>query len=504
MIGTDSQNEHSVFVLSPPETLNNCKKIVILNSKDIFSGLGNSVSLYNIDEVYSYAISNLVKGENPVAKELEKKAINAAGDEAFHYEGDLKRGFDTIICISDSGETLGYIKYLEAQGTRPRPINIKIKLVPSALNDDSNELRVSYDIEGLILENQEKDKYDDTYLNIGEARKKIQWGDNQYSNHVSSQSNMFLSDFSVINGERAVKLDLCYGEKLNPYPDTNFDNYSIGYVAGGDLALYSWSSTGYSVTSLCLKDIYGNPKSYIKTKEGRAPIPRYSVGGKEKDVRLEYISGRYIACSVGNMGIKLYDSYLNSWLPGNTLISDPYSEINKVYKLPSNRVHYSDLSRIVPAVERAFILSGEKKKILQPYRILGNWVIFREDYNADKLLICGPTLRLYILTSEFLNLMFLNDYTLILKDSDYSYKVFSSTSFESFASDRYSSAFPEATYGGEKLSDGESAYSFNLSGSSLRFYKRLPEKQQTTSISIMTTFAGLIFYKDSENRLYYL
>ena len=500
MIGTDSQNEHSVFVLSPPETLNSCKRIVIFNSNNIAASL-NGISLYNIEDVYQYVISSL---ESEKRREIMKTKVNSSGSEAFHYEGDLKEGFDTVICISDSGEILGYIKYLEAQGTRPRPINIKIALQPSVKEGGQSQLKISYEIEGLILENQEKDKYDENYLNIKSAKERIQWGDNQYSNHVSAGVNMFLGDSSVISGEKAIKLDMCYGEKINPYPDTDFDYYSIGYVAAGDLALYSWSSDKYSVLSLCLKDIYGNPKSYIKTKEGRSPAPKYNVGGKERDVVIEYISGRYIACSVGNMGVKLYDSYLGEWMEGNTLISDPYSEINKVYKLASNRIQYSDLARIVPAVSRAFILGTEKKRILQPYRIIGNWVVFREDHNIDKLLICGPTLRLHILTSEFNRLMFLNDYTLILKESDYIYKIFSSSSFETFASERYKEAFPNATYGGETLSDPETAYSFDISGSSLRYYKRVPGRIQTASLNIITSYAGLIFYKDSENRLYYL
>lgn len=491
-----NQSEHNVFVLSPPETLNTCNKILIFNSADVSSSLG-SVSLYNISEIYSYVITNLVPGTidvAPKAKLIEKK------DNGFLYEGDLRGGFNIIICISDSGEPLGYIKYLEIQGTRSIKMNIIINL-ETEVQDYSTKLNISYDIDGIVIEKDEMDKYKD-YLKISQAREITQDGYNQYSNHVSAGVNMFLGDLSVVEGE-AIKLDLCYGEKINPYPDTTFDYYSIGYVAGGDLALYSWSSDKYSVTSLSLKDIYGNPKSYIKTKEGRAPVPKYIYGGKEKDVTVEYISGRYIACNVGNLGIKLYDSYLGSWLEGNTLISDPYSEINKIYSLASNRVPYNDLARLVPAVRRAFILPDEKRKILHPYRIIGNWVVFKETGSSDRLLVCGPTVRLYILASEFNKLFILNDNTLILKSGDNTYQIYSGQ-FSTFASPNYSKAYPDATYGNEELKKPDSAYSFEVLDSPLKFYKRVPGNIQADTLDIIATFAGLIFYKNSENRFYYL
>jgi len=505
---TDNQNEHSVFVLSPPETLNNCNKILLLNSADTTPHCG-SVSLYNIESVYNYAINNLIDysgtDENVRAKLINKTIISKGNknQKAFQYNKPfLINGFDTIICISDANEILGYIKYLEPQGNRPRMMNIMIELHPIAKNGVS-KLEINYNIEGLIIDDNEEDKYKD-YLSISEARKRIQRGDNQYSNHVSSGENMFLGDMSVVSGEKAIKLDLCYGEKVNPYPDTDFDNFAIGYVAGGDLALYSWTNDTYSVTSLCLKDIYGNPKSYIKTKEGRAYVPKYfTESGQQRETRVEYISGRYIACHVVGLGTKLYDSYLGEWLDKNTLISDPYSVTNKIYELASNRVRYSDLAKVIPAVSRAYMIDREKTAILMPFRVIGNWVAFKEDGEDDRVLVCGLTLRAHMTIAEFNNLMFLNDYTLILKEEGgYVVRVFSGM-YKTFATPEYKRFWPEADFKGQQPEEyPEPIITYSLLKSSLRFNKRIATNPGISSI--LTTFAGLIFYRDSENRLYYL
>ena len=502
---TDNQSEHSVFVLSPPETLNSCNKVLFLNSSYTTSSCG-SVSLYNVEEVYDYAVENLlnvVSDKNTVPAKIVDKTRVKNEIEAFQYSKPyITDGFDTIICISDANEILGYIKYLEPQGTRPRVMNIMIELRPSMKNEVS-KLDISYEIEGLITDDNERDKYKD-YLNISEARERIQRGDNQYSNRVSTGENMFLGDVSVVSGEKAIKLDLCYGEKINPYPDTDFDNFSIGYVAGGDLALYSWTSDTYSVVSLYSKDFYGNPKSYIKTKEGRAFVPKYfTESGQQRETRIEYISGRYIACRVSGIGTKLYDSYLGEWLDGNTLISDPYSVTNKIYELASNRVHYSSLAKLVPAVSRAYIIEKERRSFLSLFRVIGNWVAFKVDGYNDRVLVCGPSLRVYMTISEFNNLMILNDYALILKEESGHIVRVMSGMFKTYVTPDYKNLYPNTKFDGQTIEEfPDPIVVYNIANSSLKFYKRIAGNPRISTV--LTTFAGLIFYRDSENRLYYL
>ena len=355
-----------------------------------------------------------------------------------------------------------------------------------------------------MTDKDEEDKYKD-YLKVSEARNMVDRGHNLYSSHVSSDDNIFLSDLSIVSGD-AIKLDMCYGEKPNPYPDTTFDNYFIGYVAGGDLALYSWTSNTYSVVSLGKKDYYGNPKSYVKTKEGRAFVPEYKTNkGETRKTKINYISGRYLSCNVTNLGTRLYDTYLGKWLDGEELISDPYSETNKIYDLVSHQLIYSDLARLIPAFTRAYLLEGERNNnhIFYPYRVIGNWVVFREEGESNKLVVCGPALRLYTKVSEFNELMFLNDYTIIQKSyGGMIYRIYSGE-FKTFATYGYQSEWPGAKYSGQVLSEPEEvAPGKNFFNSSLKYYKRLPG--DPGSIEILTTFAGLIFYKDTENKLYYL
>ena len=488
ILTTDNQNDHSVFILSPPETLNTCNKIVLFDSFDTAS-FGN-VSLHNIDAIYSYIVLN--KLCYTIYKE----------DDLYKYPGNRRngKGFNTIICISDSGEILGYVKYFELQNIKDRAVNIKIEVNPEVSEEAAGVLDISYSVDGLVLDKDEKDKYKD-YLNTEEAREIVKEDNNHYTTHLSACGNIFLGDLSVVS-DKAVKLDVMYGEKLCPYPDTSFDNYSIGYVAGGDLALYSWSDNTYSVTSLQGKDIYGNPKSYIATKEGRAFSPVYKKRGITRNTTINYISGRYISCTVADLGIRLYDTYLGEWLDGEYLISDPYSEINKIYGLSSDRVLYSELAKLIPAVSRAYILEKEKKRILQPYRVIGNWIIFREEgSNSEKMLVCGSTFRLHIKASELNKLMILNDYTLILKESDYIYYIYTGT-FKTFSTPEYLSSWSNSLPEDEKGIGEMFTISRNILESPLRFYKRRPGTPEMKAI--LTTFAGLIFYKDSENRLYYL
>ena len=481
------------YLLGTVKTVvDNCARLFLYDGTQITY----RVSLYNIDDMYSKLENGTYKNKKYVAE--------LSGSKTFTYSSTKDDpGFDTVIYVSSSGEPMGYTVFGELQTLGGRTVSINLSQLSQRVSGATSGLNISYAVNA--TESEELEKYKNILIDSREAVMNRKGELLPYSSHVSSLDNIFLGDRFVKEKDQDLyRLGIFYGRKLNPYPDTKFTKYDIGYCGGDDIALFSYGNEtdrGDTFSIQSLTKTFGNtdvPISYTKTKEGRS-ILRTLETDEIKNTTLDYIAGRYLVCNVPYLGQRIYDTYQNLWLKSDSgvVIANPKTPGNKIYNLPTTSLLYSDLIQIIPELSRAY-LGSYKGQTLSLKKIVGSWYIFQIKSNSKQLkkwyMICGEGMKLFATSDD--NIMFLNDMVLIQKTNT-GYWIYKSDSGQEFMTDTYksdSSLTPE--------NEGEWTTKEGWRNSSLAYYRRMHKFPK--SLEIIATFGGLIFWMDDENRLYYL
>ena len=471
----------------------NCAKLFLYDG----SKLNYRVSLYNIGDMYTRMANN--EYSMYYVAELTNTTNNT---RIFIYDSkETDSGFDTVIYVSNSGEPLGYTVFGEIQTLSGRRVSITLELRQSNLTTSSG-LNISYSVNA--TESEEKKKYSEILVDSKTAVLSKKDELLPYSSHVSSLDNIFLGDRFVKEKDQDLyRLGIFYGRKLNPYPDTKFTKYDIGYCGGDDIALFSYGNEtdrGDTFSIQSLTKTFGNtdvPISYIRMKEGRS-ILRTLETNEIKNTTLDYIAGRYLVCNVPYLGQRIYDTYQNLWLKSDSgvVIANPKAPGNKIYNLPTTSLLYSDLIQIIPELSRVY-LGSYKGQTLSLKKIVGNWYIFQiksKTINKKWYMICGEGMKLFATSDD--NIMFLNDLVLIQKTNT-GYWIYKGDGGEEFMTASY-----KESSGLTSEVEGEWTTKEGWRSSNLAHYRRM--YRFPSSLEIIATFGGLIFWMDDENRLYYL
>ena len=494
------RSSNKTYVIGHAGLLNDCRHVHLCNSLEdskAFENIPGSLSLYNIEAVYK----NLENERLGTRLDVDSEGV-------FVFPGTSESGFDLIIYLSESDEVLGYTKFDSPQGSRNRRATVRINITERLKAAEENSLDISYLVKDLVKVSEEKSKYESTLISVKDAKG---LADNfsrriPFSIHATSSDNLFLGSYSVINSETVVELGILSGEVINPYPETTFSNYGVSYYGGSDICFTSWGKDStasrwyFNIVSLINKDHFGNPKSYIDTKEGRAWCPVWIDNITNPEIK--YIAGRYLVCNVPSVGLKVYDTFRNIWeTKGETIIANPEAPRNTIYSLPSKLLLLRDLKKLVPELNHVFIPKRDEE-FVRLYSVRGRWVVYTEELNSRIVyVVCGPRIRAYFSESEIDNLMYLNDEVLILKTSD-NYSIYYVTdSSNVFISPGLSnmSIREEDT---DKISTSPCKIATKSDyKDTLGLYRR--RDRFPKNLDIVGVFSGLIFYKES-NILYYL
>lgn len=504
-----SFKKYNTYIIGFPETVNTCPRIIVCNSSDIAKYSGD-ISLFNISDIvakildptsepYGLVISRDEKGAFEYRKDNLWWIDFGEGKEEKTYNERKSWGFDIIIYLSSGGDILGYTKFLEVCGGDTINLDIYLQF-KTDLSEIGQDIILDTSLSGISKELEQSTI--SGYLRVKDIQKGTKKTTTRYSPHLGANDIAFLGDRSVISGE-FFEIGLINGEVVNPYKSwSEFTSHQIGYYGGDDIVLESWTSSHYNIVSLLKKDYWGrNPLVYTVSKEGRRPIPKYN----SEDTEILYMSGRYIVCNCSGT-MKIYDTIDSRWLETlGSPISDPLSPQNKITDLRVSIGGFEQIAEYVPEINETFL--DLSKDIINLYRKIGPWFIIENESKSSirSYKICGPTMTLYILKSELSYISFLNDSSLLYYNPEnrdcFVYCGFGKT----YISKRYDLNFDKIKDSESQQKPGERIDPIdpeNIIGSPLDSFRRREPKKELPRI--IAGFAGLVFYTDEKNRLYYL
>ena len=380
-------DSYKTFPLGPIDDINECSRIVLIDSRsDTF---GMALSPYTANDI----LQGLLEDQD------EHDFIWRNGDSKFVHEDTGE--FDAIIYISQHNTALGYTKFNNRLGGRA--ITIELNLTSTNL-EDPEVFTIVTTVPEQTKEKEQRGWYEDSLMTISEARerKEESYRIAPWSHHISSNSDIFLSNYSVLQSSGVVaNLDFPKSKELisNPYKNYSgvnehilteytFDNYSVGFYGGSDIVLNSWSDNCFSIVSLLRTDDYGKPIYYVVTKEGRKPFnERY----ENLPTTIEYISGRYLLCKTSAQTIRVWDTVNEKWLKTEkaAVISDPQDPCNRLYELSNlNGVTLEEYKKSIPYLRYICFRGISEDTKFKSIRLHGTWVIL-EPISGDSCYLSG-------------------------------------------------------------------------------------------------------------------
>ena len=493
--------KYTTNVIGSAEALNTCPRIVVyLETPNL-----PAISLFRMGDITSEFLKTrknclIIPRTESGKYEYRKDDLDwlTGDDEKETYEKRLDWGFDVILYLSASGTPLGYTKFSEPNGKGRTNLDIVLNFSVSIDSSSGEEIELNTSISSI----SQTDEYKISgYPRLKDLSEMQTPGPSRYNCHLSGEDIDFLGSRSVIDSSQPLCLDFLYSEVINPYTKwSEFTSHQVSYYGGSDIVLESWTPTHYSIVSLLKsrRDIFNHPFVYAVTKEGRRPIPKYN----NHDTTILYLSGKYAICDVSDT-TKIYDTSRDMWLETRGwVISNPLRPDNKIVDLVSPQVPYDQLAEYVPEINNLFLdLSSD---IIKIYRVVGNWVIIEKETTSTlkSYRVCGPMIALDVLKSELPFLTFLNDSTLLYYDKEYSRCYIYHGRGKEFVSPRYKLNYQKLGLSSEPIETGEEVSMTNITGSSLDLFRR---KQPHPELpNIISGFAGLVFYVDDKNRIYYL
>lgn len=499
-----NSKKHNTFIIGFPEAINECPRIIVCNGNDVKNE--GDITLFSAWKIASKIITGNLPGliiprSDGFFKYRKDNLFWIQGDsDEETYELRKAWGFDIIIYLTSSEDALGYTKFSDINGGGTTNLNIYLEFSSEL---DEIDLNITLDTTLSSISGTTEQNRISGYLHLGDIQKGLKKTTTRYSPHLSASDIAFLGDRSVVSGN-SVKIDLMYGQKVNPYVNwSKFTSHQIGYYGGDDIVLESWTSDHYNIVSLLKTDYWGHPKVYTVSKEGWRPIAKYNDVSPE----ILYLSGRYAVCNCSGVK-KIYDTEDSRWLMTyGSPMSDPLSLQNKIVDLRASVSSFDQIAEYVPEINETFL--DLSKDIVNLYRKVGPWFIIENESKSSirSYKICGPTMTLYLLKSELQFISFLNDSALLYYNPDpenrecYVYCGFGKT----FISKRYDLNFDKIKDSEDHVKPGERIDRIdrdNIIGSDLdSFRRKMPILELP---KIISGFAGLVFYTDEENRLYYL
>lgn len=415
-------------LLGSAATASSSKKIVLFNQ----SLLSTKISLYGMKNYYSTVI-------------LSSPHLDLVRTEKDTFEYNFKNGkingFDLIVYLQADNTPIGFTEFNNVQGLS-RNISIQIKITTTS--DDSlgtvvdgcnlSQLKVT-DL-SLILLGEEDYEYTSSkkvFANIPAPK-------TSYTVHVEDLER----NKTIITSSNGIISSGFY--HCNVLKNKNYDPHGIGFTNysfcknGSDIVLLEWVDDKYSIYSMTMANLFGNPRAYtrdnldISTKGKVTPIgstsgqdihtksagfcvvPSFSDNAAQKIISC---SGRYILVDV-NGESRIYDVINDRFIESEgELVVNERSFKTGLTRLEAGWDNFvlacPELLNLYIDVSQLFV------KNLKIYRRIGSWFILQYNYSTSSdLYICAsPTSSIYLTKDDLDKLIILNDNVILLKEDIY-------------------------------------------------------------------------------------
>lgn len=491
---------YSTHILGTVKSVMSCLGIILYNKYDISDGdKYKRISLYNINEIF-----NLVK-KGPYL-ELTRETTDENDYFIYLHENGRIEGFNVIIYINPiDGSPLGYTEFTNTQG-QDRDTNIYLELQAEVLDFDvrlnDNLDNVEYAIKtytgkGLGDYTSAKDVFN--------GLKDVEKGNKHYTKFLSqsqrSNDSIYLDCGTVarlenLNGLGFIKLGLERNMNYSPL-DYDFENFNISYY-GDDIVLCSWTGTNYCITSLTLRNAFGDLIRYTKSNKGYFTLP--STDGVMNTI--DHAAGKYIICkttSSGNSRMRAFNIETKSWeeTTNPNVFVDPLDKSNTLYELPG-AIKSDSFFRYLPELKNMFY-DYKENEYLKVIRKVGPWFVLNVKRNDKSLvLVTGIAFSLYLTPDQLKDLMFFDDNTLILntKNAYLIYNGFRQTKYTKSASNLIGTKGKVLNTSVESVDKEQELYKTSFNDVRRGAYpqtKGLPE--------FVAGFKGHLFYVDKSNHI---
>ena len=408
---------YSTHILSTVKQAKSCLGIVLYDKYKFQNVDGyNKISLYNLEKDYEVIIEN-----GPYLK-LTRNSV----DDPFQYlhtNRELSSGFNVIIYLDPvTSSPVGYTEFSNNQG-KNRDLTIRLELSASVntldiiLNNSlSSAERVDREYIGTGLNEYTSGKT--LISDVSKIQPRYPYSkflsQAQYDGGAITDAGLVKE---VENELKFIKVGIAKNVVYSP-TFYDFTNFNVSFL-GDDIVLCTWNGTNYCISSLSKKNDFGNLITYTKSTTGYYTLPQDDGSTNV----IKYAAGKYLVCEsvlkTLRVVTRIFDFTTRSWVKtiNPNVFVDPCDQYNRVYDLPSS-ISYEQAYLYLPEISNSFYnyLDTDYVTVI---RKVGNWIVTSRVVNGKRLyMISGISFNLYITKEELDRMIFLDDNTLILKDSD--------------------------------------------------------------------------------------
>lgn len=430
----ESNRAYKTYILGTLGNVKDCLRIVLFNKKFLSTSKTTRITLYNLEEVYSYIQKPNISTNKSIYVSLQRETSK----DYFKYKGN-DDGFDIIIYIDNATELpIGYTEFSSVQGL---DISVDIDLEFSGNYETSENLKIVNSLSTATLTPlSERNIIGENLKDYISSTKAIEWIEKNsrgtgYTSHLEESlvnySNIALTSGiikKVTNEPQVVRLNI---NKDDGFIDSknNYNHYSFGYL-NGDTVIYLWNDNNeYNIISLTKTNRFGHSVIYTKSNTNTNNVISLA---NSSSIKILYGAGKYFVCEVTSNGKKknrVFDITDKSWISesitGENFFIDPLDLSSKIYRFPSGILTKEILVNRIPSIKDTYedISTFITSESLYPsiVRKVGNWYIFR--YKREKsyvYIFFGIYSTVFMTEEDYKNIIILNDTTLILnEDSGY-------------------------------------------------------------------------------------